>query len=94
MVIERAPLEDELGDVLDKAITCTGLTQIEIAAKAGVSVEALQNAIDYCGTFTPDELDRLSGVLKLNPRGLAPWLASNTLSQKSVAYRFVSTHCE
>jgi len=70
MVIERAPLEDELGDVLDKAITCLGLTCNEVAARAQVSAENLQNVIDYCATFTAPELDRLAAVLSLNPRGL------------------------
>ena len=70
MVIERAPLEDELGDVLDKAITCAGLTCNEVASLAQVSGEMLQNVIDYCGTFSAVELDRLAKVLKLNPEGL------------------------
>lgn len=70
MVIERAPLEDELGDVLDKGITCAGLTCNDVATQAQVSVEMLQNVIDYCGTFSVAELDRLAAVLKLNPAGL------------------------
>jgi hydroxyacylglutathione hydrolase len=70
MVIERAPLEDELGDVLDKAITCAGLTCGQVAAQAQVSAEILQNVIDYCGTFSATELDRLAEVLNLNAIGL------------------------
>ncbi len=70
MVIERAPLEDELGDVLDKAITCAGLTCGTAASLAEVCPELLQNVIDYRGQFTPDELKRLAKVLKLKQAGL------------------------
>ena len=51
MVIERAPLEDELGDVLDKAIRCCGLEEAAVAAEAGISVERLRSVIDYCESF-------------------------------------------
>lgn len=71
VVIERAPLEDELGDVLDKAMRHAGLTEQELATRARVDVNRLHDAIDYRGTFDPDELVRLADVLGLNSTGLA-----------------------
>ena len=70
MVIERAPLEDELGDVLDKAIRGCGVSESEVAEQAGISVERLRSVIDYCEQLTEPELERLAGVLRLNPVGL------------------------
>jgi hydroxyacylglutathione hydrolase len=70
MVIERAPLEDELGDVLDKAMTCAGLTCGATARLAKICPEVLQNIIDYRGEFTEAELRRLATVLGLKPEGL------------------------
>lgn len=71
MVIERAPLEDELGDVLDKAMRHAGLTEQELAARARVDVNRLRDVIDYRGSFDPEELGRLAGVLGLHAAGLA-----------------------
>lgn len=69
MVIERAPLEDELGDVLDKAIGCSGLTETEVAERAGIELERLQGAIDYTERLVPAEVGRLAQVLGLNEVG-------------------------
>jgi glyoxylase-like metal-dependent hydrolase (beta-lactamase superfamily II) len=70
MVIERAPLEDELGDVLDKAIRGCGLEDAAVAAEAGISVERLRSVIDYCESFESPELERLAKVLRLQSVGL------------------------
>ena len=70
MVIERAPLEDELGDVLDKAIRGCGLEEAAVAAEAGISVERLRSVIDYCESFESPELERLAKVLRLQSVGL------------------------
>lgn len=70
MVIEHAPLEDELGDVLEKAIRHTGLNEQAIAAKAGVDAGKIRDAIDYRYDLTVAELRRLAGVLHLNELGV------------------------
>ncbi len=70
MVIEHAPLEDELGDVLEKALCHADLTPEVLAHRAGVEAERIRDAIDYRYDFTPDELDRLAAALALNAPGL------------------------
>lgn len=70
MVIEFAPLEDELGDVLDKAMRCTGLTEVALAAAAGVDVERVREAMDYRSELTVAEVGRLAAVLRLNEVGV------------------------
>lgn len=70
MVIERAPLEDELGDVLDKAIRGCDVPEADVAQRAGLSTDRLRSVIDYCERLSPEELDRLAAVLRLKPAGL------------------------
>lgn len=70
MVIEHAPLEDELGDVLEKAMRCAGFGDGELAARAGVPAEKIRDACDYRYDFGPDEIRRLATQLKLNEVGL------------------------
>lgn len=70
MVIERTPLEDELGDVLDKAIRHAGLAEAAVAVRAGVAESRLRDAIDYRSDLTEAELDRLAAVLGLGASGL------------------------
>jgi glyoxylase-like metal-dependent hydrolase (beta-lactamase superfamily II) len=65
------PLEDELGDVLDKALHCAGLTDEQLAQRAGLAVEKIQNIEDYrYEDLTDDDLHRLAGALGLNQVGL------------------------
>jgi glyoxylase-like metal-dependent hydrolase (beta-lactamase superfamily II) len=64
------PLEDELGDVLDKAIRCARLTEEAVAQRAGVPLGKIRDAIDYRSDLTCDELRRLASVLGLNEVGL------------------------
>lgn len=64
-------LEDELGDVLEKAAQQVGLSTDEVAAAAGVDAARIQDAIDYRPDLQPDELARLARVLRLNEVGLA-----------------------
>lgn len=71
MVIEHAPLEDELGDVLEKAMRCAELSDGELAARAGVAAEKIRDAFDYRYDFTADDLRRLAGELRLNEVGLS-----------------------
>ena len=65
------PLEDELGDVLDKALHCADLNEEGLAARSGVSVEKIQNLEDYrYDELTDDDLRRLAAALHLNEVGL------------------------
>ena len=70
MVIEHAPLEDELGDVLEKAIRHAGLNEHALALQADVDAGKIRDAIDYRYDLAPAELRRLAGVLQLNELGL------------------------
>jgi hydroxyacylglutathione hydrolase len=71
MVIERAPLEDELGDVLEKALRLANLGPDALAARAGVDVARVRDALDYRPDFSADEIRRLAAALGLNEVGLA-----------------------
>ncbi|AWI09112.1 MBL fold metallo-hydrolase [Ereboglobus luteus] len=70
MVIEYAPLEDELGDVLDKAMRHACCTEQALAEHSGVSAEKIHDAIDYRYELTAGELKRLAVALGLNEPGL------------------------
>ena len=63
-------LEDELGDVLEKAARHAGLPLDRLAAAAGVELGRIQDALDYRSDLTTAELGRLAGVLGLNEVGL------------------------
>jgi glyoxylase-like metal-dependent hydrolase (beta-lactamase superfamily II) len=64
------PLEDELGDVLEKAIRGAGLSVDEVASATDITSSRLRDAIDYRSELTGPELQRLAGLLKLNEVGL------------------------
>lgn len=64
------PLEDELGDVLDKAMRRAGITPEALAVRSGVSLGRICDAVDYRSDLTCGELRRLAAVLKLNEVGL------------------------
>ncbi len=64
------PLEDELGDVLDKAMGRAGLTDESLAARTGIAAGRILDAIDYRSELTPDELRRIAAELGLNELGL------------------------
>ncbi len=70
MVIERAPLEDELGDVLEKAMRHSDLAHSEVARLAGLEFGRIRDAIDYRYDFSREELGRLASVLGLRSEGL------------------------
>jgi hydroxyacylglutathione hydrolase len=71
-VIKQAalPLEDELGDVLEKALRRAGLTPDEVARRSGVSRGRICDAIDYRSDLGCDELRKIAAVLQLNEVGL------------------------
>jgi glyoxylase-like metal-dependent hydrolase (beta-lactamase superfamily II) len=56
VVIEYAPLEDELGDVLDKAMRHAGLNQQALTERSAVASEKIRDAIDYRYDLSPDEI--------------------------------------
>jgi hydroxyacylglutathione hydrolase len=64
------PLEDELGDVLEKAMHRAGLTDESLAQRTGVRAGRILDAIDYRSDLTPEELRKLAAVLGLNEVGL------------------------
>ena len=63
-------LEDELGDVLEKAARNVPLSLESLAAAANIDPGRLKDAFDYRPDLTPAELSRLAGVLNLNEVGL------------------------
>jgi hydroxyacylglutathione hydrolase len=71
------PLEDELGDVLDKALRRSGLSDEEVAVRSGVPVGKIRDAIDYRYDLDAVEVRRLAGVLKLNEVGLDALMRGN-----------------
>ncbi len=70
MPIVAVPLEDEVGDVLDKAMSWVGLSIDQVAVMADISTSRIHDAIDYRGDLTGTELGRLARVLHLNEVGL------------------------
>ena len=66
----QIPLEDELGDVLEKAMSCAGLTPETLSERSGVPVAAIRDAVDYRPELGPCECSRLAGALGLNEVGL------------------------
>lgn len=64
------PLEDELGDVLDKALRNAGLNETQLAAATGIDASRIKDAIDYRYEFTCVELQKLASALGLNEVGV------------------------
>jgi hydroxyacylglutathione hydrolase len=63
-------LEDELGDVLEKAMRRAGVTPETVARRAAVSFAKIRDAVDYRPDLDCDELRRIAAVLGLNEVGL------------------------
>ena len=67
----RVPeLEDELGDVLDKAMKIAGLREHDVALRAGVEINRIKDALDYRHELSSRELGAIAGVLGINSAGL------------------------
>lgn len=64
------PLEDELGDVLEKAIRQAGLSDEVVAQRSGVPLPRIRDAIDYRSDLSTPELRRIAAALELNEVGL------------------------
>lgn len=70
-------LEDELGDVLEKAMRRAGLGEVELGARAQVEPGKILDAIDYRPALAPEELRRLAAALCLNEVGLCALAAGH-----------------
>lgn len=70
MVIEQAPMEDELGDILEKGLGQSCLTPESLAARTGIDADRIRDAIDYRYDFTAEEIRRLAVALSLNVTGV------------------------
>lgn len=68
--LDKPALEDELGDVLEKAARNVPLAIEGLALAAKVDHSRLQDALDYRSELTQAELGRLARVLGLNEVGL------------------------
>jgi hydroxyacylglutathione hydrolase len=63
-------LEDEVGDVIEKAMRRGRFTAENLAERAGVPLGRLRDALDYRSDLACDELRRMAAVLGLNEVGL------------------------
>jgi len=64
------PLEDEVGDVLEKAIRGAGIHLDALAAGSAVPAARIRDAVDYRSDLGANELRRIAAVLGLNEVGL------------------------
>lgn len=64
------PLEDELGDVLEKAMRHAGLNEERLATRSGIPAGKILDAVDYRPDLSCDEVRGLAEVLGLNEVGL------------------------
>lgn len=79
------PLEDELGDVIEKALRHADLNEEQLAARSGVPLEKIHDAGDYrYDDLTADDLRRLAGALGLNEVGFGA-LARNRYPRPRIA---------
>lgn len=69
MTARTVQLEDELGDVLEKAMLQAGIKEPELAERAGISVGKIRDAVDYRPDLNVKELRRIAAVLGLNEVG-------------------------
>lgn len=69
-MLNPVPLEDELGDVLEKAMRRAGLNEEVLGQRAGVAPAKILDAINYRPELTGEELCRLAAALGLNEIGL------------------------
>jgi hydroxyacylglutathione hydrolase len=67
---KTVPLEDELGDVLEKAMRGSSVSLEDLSERSGVPVARIRDAIDYRPDLCCDELRRIAAVLELNEVGL------------------------
>lgn len=68
--LDKPSLEDELGDVLEKAARHARITPEQLAVESRVDLNRIQDALDYRSELTQAELGRLALTLDLNEVGL------------------------
>jgi len=73
----KPALEDELGDVLEKAARNVPLSVESLAAASRIELSRLKDALDYRPDLTDAELTRLATALNLNEVGLAALARGN-----------------
>ncbi len=67
----RAPtLEDELGDVLEKALKLSGVREDSLAGLTGIEAGRIKDALDYRYDLNSSDLRALAEALALNEPGL------------------------
>lgn len=66
----QLPLEDEVGDVIEKAMRRLHLNEGALAERSGVPLGKILDAIDYRSDLTCGELRQIAGALQLNEVGL------------------------
>lgn len=64
------PIEDEIGDVLEKAIRCRCCSIADVARTTGICRQRLQDAVDYRSDLSSAEIMRIAAALQLNEVGL------------------------
>lgn len=64
-------LEDDLGDILEKALRRAGWNEEQLAQAARVPVGKISDAVAYRSELTVPELQRLAAALDLNEVGLS-----------------------
>lgn len=69
-MIRSAALEDELGDVLEKALKIAGLSEDRLAGRTGIDVNRIKDALDYRYDLSCGEIAALASALGLNEAGL------------------------
>lgn len=69
-MMQSPPLEDELGDVLDKALKLAGMREDVLASRTGIDVNRIKDALDYRYDLDSAEVGALAKVLHLNEPGL------------------------
>ncbi len=70
MNLDKPELEDDLGDVLEKAVRHAGMMLDVVARASGVELGRIKDALDYRSELTAAELGALARVLRLNEVGL------------------------
>ncbi|MBI3884682.1 MAG: MBL fold metallo-hydrolase [Opitutae bacterium] len=67
---DKPALEDDLGDVLEKAVRHAALGLDAVAQQSGVDLGRIKDALDYRSELTVAELGALARLLRLNEVGL------------------------
>src|SRR5436190_22851398 len=62
------PLEDNVSDIIGKAQRGLGISDSQLAERAGVSAEKIRSL--RSGDFDADAIDRIAPILKLSSAGL------------------------